>query len=96
MSIASGAACLPSANGLGSGPVNVAAGASLALATSATTTFTTPVTLNGIGGTADGVVRPALYGDGSGAVYTLSGPITLAATSDVGNSKNNGTGASDI
>ena len=90
VSIASGAACLPSANGLGSGPVNVAAGASLALATSATTTFTTPVTLNGIGGTADGVVRPALYGDGSGAVYTLSGPITLAATSDVGNSKNNG------
>ena len=90
VSIASGAACLSSVNGLGSGAVNVAAGASYDLATSATSTFSTPITLNGIGGTADGVVRPALYGDGSGAVYTLSGPITLAATSDVGNSKNNG------
>ena len=63
---------------------------SYAMATSATTTFSTPITLNGLGGTADGVVRPALYGDGSGGVYTLTGPITLAADSDVGNSKNNG------
>ena len=90
VSIASGAACLTSANGLGSGAVNVGSGASYAVATSATTTLSTPITLNGLGGTADGVVRPALYGDGSGGVYTLTGNITLAATSDVGNSINNG------
>ena len=90
MSIASGAACLSSVNGLGSGAVNIGSGASYVMATSASTTFTAPITLNGLGGTADGVVRPALYGDGSGGVYTFSGPITLAATSDVGNSINNG------
>ncbi len=90
VSIASGAACLSSVNGLGSGAVNIGSGASYVMATSASTTFTAPITLNGLGGTADGVVRPALYGDGSGGVYTFSGPITLAATSDVGNSINNG------
>ena len=31
-----------------------------------------------------------MFGAGSGSVYTLSGQITLAATSDIGNSKNNG------
>ena len=53
--------------------------------------MSTPLTLNGIGSTASGVARPAIYGDGSGGVYTLSGQITLAASSDVGNSKNNST-----
>ena len=37
------------------------------------------VQLDGIGGTAGGVSEPALYGDGSGRAYTLTGPITLAA-----------------
>ena len=45
---------------------------------------------NGLGGTVDGVAKPALYGDGSGGTYTVSGQITLAASSDVGNYKNNG------
>ena len=72
------------------GPINVAGGASYCLATSATTTFSNPITLNGIGATVDGYAKPAIYGDGSGGVYTVSSQITLAATSDVGNYKNNG------
>ena len=60
------------------------------LNTSTTTTFTNPITLNGIGGTVDGYAKPAIYGDGSGGAYTLSGQITLAATSDVGNYYGNG------
>ena len=38
----------------------------------------------------DGYPKPAIYGDGSGGVYTLGGQITLAATSDVGNYYGNG------
>ncbi len=74
----------------GSGPVNVAAGGYYALATSATTTFSSAITLNGIGGAVDGYAKPAIYGDGSGGVYTLSGQITLAASSDVGTDQGNG------
>ncbi len=90
MNLLSGALSLISPNALGSGAVSVASGASCDLATSTTMTFSNAITLNGLGGTVGGVTRPALYGDGSGGVYTLSGQITLAASSDVGNSTNNG------
>ena len=65
--------------------MNVASGVSYDLATSASTTFSNPITLNGLGGSVNGVSKPAIYGDGSGGAYTLSGQITLTATSDVGN-----------
>jgi autotransporter-associated beta strand protein len=58
--------------------------------TGAATTFTTPITLNGIGAANDGYAKPAIYGDGGGGTYTLSGQITLAATSDIGNYTGNG------
>ena len=90
VNLASGGVSLRSADALGSGPINVAAGASYELATSATTTFSNPITLNGIGVAVDGYAKPAIYGDGSGGVYTVSGQITLAANSDVGNYKDNG------
>ena len=59
--------------------------------TSTTTTFSNPITLNGIGGTNDGYAKPAIYGDGGSGIFTLSGQITLAATSDIGNYAGNGT-----
>ena len=62
----------------------------MSLWTSSTTTFSNPITLNGIGGTNDGYAKPAIYGDGGSGTYTLSGQITLAATSDVGNYGGNG------
>jgi fibronectin-binding autotransporter adhesin len=89
--VMSGVAYVRSADGLGSGTTYVAGGAVYSLASSATTTYSSPIVLNGVGGTVDGVLKPALYGDGSGGAYTVSGPITLAATSDVGNSSNNST-----
>ena len=70
--------------------LNVAGGGYYDLATSAATTFSNAITLNGIGGTVDGYAKPAIYGDGSGGTYTLSGQITLAASSDVGNYQGNG------
>ena len=54
VNLISGAVYLRSANGLGSGTVSIGNGAYCDLATSATTTFANPITLNGIGGTADG------------------------------------------
>ena len=69
--------------------MNLGNGAIYDLLTSSTTTFANPITLNGIGGTISAVTKPAIYGDGSGAAYTFAGQITLAATSDVGNSENN-------
>ncbi len=88
--ISGGAVSMMATGALGSGAVSVASGASCDLATSTTMTFSNAITLNGLGGTVGGLTRPALYGDGSGGVYTLSGQITLAASSDVGNSTNNG------
>ena len=70
--------------------MNVRPAATLPLDTSTTTTFSNAITLNGIGGTIDGYAKPAIYGDGSGGTYTLSGQITLAASSDVGNYQGNG------
>ena len=90
-SIQSGVVYLHSANGLGSGSINMGNGANLSLWTSTTTTFSTPITLNGIGGANDGYAKPAIYGDGGSGIYTLSGQITLAATSDIGNYGGNGT-----
>ncbi len=89
MSLLSGEVCLYSGNALGSGPVSLGNGVIYDLLTSSTTTLGNPFTLNGIGGTMNSVTMPAIYGDGSGAAYTLSGQITLAASSDVGNSENN-------
>ena len=89
VSVSSGGVYLHSAGALGSGPVSLGNGAIYDLFTSANTTFSNPITLNGIGGTMDSATKPAIYGDGSGAAYTLSGQITLAASSDVGNSENN-------
>ena len=59
-------------------------------ATAGTTTFSNPITLNGIGTTIDGYAKPAIYSESGGGVCTLSGQITLAATSDIGNYKDNG------
>ena len=58
--------------------------------TSTTTTFTNSITLNGLGGSGSGYAKPAIYGDGGSGIYTLSGQITLAATSDIGNFGGNG------
>ena len=86
----SGGVYLGGSNALGSGAVNVASGAVCDVTSSATATFANAITLNGLGGTIDGYAKPAIYGDGTASVNTFSGPITLAATSDVGNYKNNG------
>ncbi len=86
----SGIVYLRNANGFGSGAANIGNGAVCSLWTSATTTFSTPFTLNGIGGANDGHAKPAIYGDGGSGAYTLSGQITLNATSDIGNYTNNG------
>jgi autotransporter-associated beta strand protein len=90
VSVTSGGVYLNSADALGSGPLGFGNGAVCDLNTSATTTIANPITLNGLGGTLDGYAKPTIYGDGNGGTYTFAGPITLAATSDVGNSKNNG------
>ena len=88
--LASGVYYLRAANALGSGSIIVGNGATDSLFTQTTTTFSNPITLNGIGGTNDGYAKPAIYGDGGGGTYTLSGQITLAATSDIGNYQGNG------
>ena len=75
--IQSGVVYLRSANGLGSGSLNIGNGATLSLWTTTTTTFANPITLNGIGGTNDGYAKPAIYGDGGSGIFTLSGQITL-------------------
>jgi autotransporter-associated beta strand protein len=90
-SIQNAAAYLYSANALGVGSVNVGAGSTYALWTGTTTTFTTPITLNGIGTAKDGYAKPAIYGDGGSGTFTISGQITLAATSDIGNYTGNDT-----
>ena len=90
VNIDSGAVSLATANALGSGAVNLGNGANCNLAFSTAASIANSFTLNGIGGTSTGVAMPAIYGGGSGGTYTLSGQITLAATSDVGNSTNNG------
>ncbi len=90
VNITSGGVYLTSANSLGSGPAILASGVDYDLKTSTTLTFSNAITLNGIGGTLDGYSKPAIYGDGSGGVYTLSGQITLAASSDIGNYYGNG------
>ena len=86
----SGVVYLHSANGLGSGSLNIADGANLLLWTGTTTTFSNPITLNGLGGYDGSYAKPAIYGDGGSGVFTLSGQITLAATSDIGNYGGNG------
>ena len=73
VNLTSGAVSVRSGNALGSGPVNLANGASYYLATSATTTFANPITLNGIGGMVDGYAKPAIYGERQRRRYTLSG-----------------------
>jgi len=70
--------------------VSVGNGASYALATSASTTFSNPLTLNGIGGTADRVVRTAIYGAGSGGAYTLFRSHHAGGQQRRGHYKNNG------
>jgi autotransporter-associated beta strand protein len=89
-SIQSGVVYLRTANGLGSGTINMGSGANLLLWTSATTTFSDPIILSGLGGSDGSYAKPTLYGDGGAGTYTLSGQITLAATSDVGNCNGNG------
>ena len=86
----SGAVYLRSANGLGSGLINVGNGANVLLWTNTTTTFSNPIMLNGLGGADGGYAKPAIYGDGGSGIFTLSGQITLAATSDIGNYGGNG------
>ena len=91
VSLLSGGVYLGGSNALGSGAVNVASGAVCDVTSSATATFANAITLNGLGGTIDGYAKPSIYGEGTATVDTFSGQITLAATSELGNSKNNGT-----
>ncbi len=91
VNILSGAVFLRSASGLGMGSLTLGNGASLLLWTGTTTTFNKAITLSGIGTTVDNYSKPAIYGDGGGGTYNLSGQITLAATSDIGNYAGNGT-----
>ncbi|NQT39360.1 MAG: autotransporter-associated beta strand repeat-containing protein, partial [Planctomycetes bacterium] len=66
---------------LGTGAVSVADGASLMVWAPAAMTVANDITLNGMG-ISD--TRPALNQDGGGGLVTLTGTVTLAATSDVG------------
>jgi autotransporter-associated beta strand protein len=88
--IQSGVAYLYTVNGLGTGGISVANGATCSLWTGGTTSISLPFTLSGIGGTNDGYAKPAIYADGGSAAYTLTGQITLSATSDIGNYGGNG------
>ncbi len=90
VSLLSGGVYLGGSNALGSGAVNVASGAVCDVTSSAPATFANAITLNGLGGTIDGYAKPSIYGEGTATVDTFSGQITLAATSELGNSKNNG------
>ena len=90
VNVTSGGVYFNSADALGSGPLGFGNGGVCDLNTSTATTIANPLTLGGIGGTIDGYAKPAIYGDGVGGTYTLSGQITLAATSNVGNYYGNG------
>jgi fibronectin-binding autotransporter adhesin len=90
VNVTSGSIMLRSANGLGNGGIGIGSGANLLLWTSTTTTFANPIVLYGLGGSGSGYVKPAIYGDGGSGIYTLSGQITLSATSDIGNYGGNG------
>ncbi len=91
-SIQSAVAYVRSANAFGSSTINVVSGACISLWNTSSPTITNPFILNGIAVTNDGYAKPSIYGDaGYAGGYTVSGQITLAATSDVGNYGGNGT-----
>jgi autotransporter-associated beta strand protein len=77
-------------NAVGSGTVNIGAGNYTMLWwNTGSNVLANPWVLNGVGGLRDGETKSAIYADGGGAGFTavpyvLTGPITLAATSDVG------------
>ena len=91
VNLQTGVAYVRSLYGLSPGTINIGNGATMALWTGTSTTFYNPITLNGLGGTNDGYAKPAIYGDGGSGAFTLSGQITLAATSDIGNYAGNST-----
>ncbi|MCL4207729.1 MAG: autotransporter-associated beta strand repeat-containing protein, partial [Pirellulaceae bacterium] len=66
---------------LGVGAVSVAAGANLQIWAPHPMTVANNITLNGPSGNA---AHPAINHDGGGGLVTLTGTITLAATSDIG------------
>lgn len=84
--VSQGALRMGNAAALGSGDVSIAAGAKVLLWwNSGSSTVANNFTLNGIGAGVD--AKSAIYADGGGAgygEYTLSGTITLNATSNVG------------
>ena len=82
------------ATGVGSGPVTIASGANyLAWWNTGSPVITNSFTLNGPGGNPGGGLKDAIYADGGAggfAEYTISGNVTLAATSNIGgNTANN-------
>jgi len=66
---------------LGSGPINVASGASYEVWAPSPVTLNNDIILNGLG---RGAGRPALNQDGGGGKVTITGNMTLSATSDIG------------
>ena len=85
----SGGVYLHSSNAVGSGGLNLSSGAICDLDSSEQHQLQQSDHLKRHRRRGGRFYRPAIYGDGSGAAYTLSGQITLAASSDVGNSENN-------
>ncbi len=78
---------------LGTGPVSVANGANyLAWWNTGSPIIAHDFTLNGPGGNPGGGLKSAIYADGGGggfADYTLTGKVTLAASSNIGGNNSN-------
>ena len=92
--ITAGAILSHNATGVGTGPVSVASGANyLAWWNTGSPLITNSFTLNGPGGNAGDGLKDAIYADGGGAgfaEYTITGNVTLNATSNIGgNNLNN-------
>ena len=81
------------AAGLGTGPVSIASGANyLAWWNTGSPIIANNFTLNGPGGNPGGGLKDAIYADGGAggfAEYTISGNVTLAATSNIGGNNSN-------
>ncbi len=81
------------AGSLGTGDVSIAAGANyLPWWQTGSSNIPNNFTLNGLGGFSPGGDKAAIYADGGGGgfqEYTLSGKVTLAATSNLGGNNSN-------
>ncbi len=86
--ITGGAIFSHNSTGLGTGPVAVASGANvLAWWNTGSPVIANSFTLNGPGGDAGDGLKDAIYADGGGggfAEYTITGNVTLNATSNIG------------